>query len=1053
MAIGTYTPQPIVNTLLEKTFDKANNSLNVSLVSGTISAGDITVSIPQADEDVAAPTSGTIIGFEARSTQKTPVDEGDYVIAAALLTGEQIFAGYNYSTGHIDVDNEVLADSYDAVNTAIKVNVVSSSASTAIATGAGATDADTTRIVAATDSPDIALLTTIDADTGSILTNQTSGSQKTQIVDGAGNVIASTSNALDVNVASGVALSVDLSNVDDDILVYGFDGAANQKLKTDTDGHAQVDVLSSALPTGAATEATLSTLNGKVTACNTGAVIISSQPALSSVSDSISAVQSGTWNINNVAGTISLPTGAATEATLNAIKTAVELLDNTVSGTELQVDVVSSALPAGAATSANQQTDALTDTQLRATPVPVSGTVTANLSATDNAVLDNIAANQTNASQKTQIVDGDGDIADVIAVNGNNGLVTLSPGHVSTANSTTTPLAGGAVFTGTAEDVTNFGVIQIMVTSSHDSATDGLAIEFSVDGTNWDSIDSYTIPANTPKVYSFQPCAKYYRIVYTNGSTLQTFFRLQTTIKPYYVKPSSHRIDDVIDSQDDAELVKAVLTAQTPGGTFVPIDSTASGNLKMSVQEISDGLDIGAGNAGTETQRVSISTDDVNLSAIKTAVELIDNAIAGTEMQVDVVTQPALSSVTDSVSAVQSGTWNINNISGAISLPTGAATESTLSTLNGKVTACDTGDVTVSSALPAGTNNIGDVDVASLPGTVAADITAIKTAVEILDNAISGTEMQVDVLSSALPTGAATESTLSTLNGKVAECNTGAVTINSMPDLSSASDSVAAVQSGTWNITNVSGTVSLPTGAATETTLASALTALQIMDDWDETNRAAVNLISSQTGVDGGNGAVSAATQRVTLASDSPGLATYGTAMPSAGLGIGGYATDTRKVAVDLGDLVQLVTNLHGELVTAYTDWVSGTARTVEQDPLDSRDVYPVLADITNGTDGTYYYYLDMARFRQAGIQLILDGGSDTVTATIEGTMQDDGTAAASCSYNDVSALWGAANWVADAILTDGDNVGGQFKYLRIKIVAASGDDTADWTIYGSKTR
>lgn len=37
-----------------------------------------------------------------------------------------------------------------------------------------------------------------------------------------------------------------------------------------------------------------------------------------------------------------------------------------------QVDVQSSALPAGAATSANQQTDALTDTELRASPVPVS---------------------------------------------------------------------------------------------------------------------------------------------------------------------------------------------------------------------------------------------------------------------------------------------------------------------------------------------------------------------------------------------------------------------------------------------------------------------------------------------------------------------------------------------------------------------------------------------------------------------------------------------------------------------------------------------------------
>lgn len=42
---------------------------------------------------------------------------------------------------------------------------------------------------------------------------------------------------------------------------------------------------------------------------------------------------------------------------------------------------------------------------------------------------------------------------------------------------------------------------------------------------------------------------------------------------------------------------------------------------------------------------------------------------------------------------------------------------------------------------------------------------------------------------------------------------------------------VNAAQSGTWNITNVSGTVSLPTNAATETTLASVLTSVQLLDD------------------------------------------------------------------------------------------------------------------------------------------------------------------------------------------------------------------------------
>jgi len=43
-------------------------------------------------------------------------------------------------------------------------------------------------------------------------------------------------------------------------------------------------------------------------------------------------------------------------------------------------EVAVTALPAGLATSANQQTDALTDAELRATPVPVSGTVTVDTS-------------------------------------------------------------------------------------------------------------------------------------------------------------------------------------------------------------------------------------------------------------------------------------------------------------------------------------------------------------------------------------------------------------------------------------------------------------------------------------------------------------------------------------------------------------------------------------------------------------------------------------------------------------------------------------------------
>lgn len=52
--------------------------------------------------------------------------------------------------------------------------------------------------------------------------------------------------------------------------------------------------------------------------------------------------------------------------------------------------------------------------------------------------------------------------------------------------------------------------------------------------------------------------------------------------------------------------------------------------------------------------------------------------------------------------------------------------------------------------------------------------------------------------------------------------------------------------------------------------------ALQVMDDWDESDRAKVNLIASQAGIDGNSGAVTAKTPRVTLASDDPAVVSLG---------------------------------------------------------------------------------------------------------------------------------------------------------------------------------
>lgn len=97
------------------------------------------------------------------------------------------------------------------------------------------------------------------------------------------------------------------------------------------------------------------------------------------------------------------------------------------------------------------------------------------------------------------------------------------------------------------------------------------------------------------------------------------------------------------------------------------------------------------------------------------------------------------------------------------------------------------------------------------------------------------------------------------------------------------------------------------------TTLASddpAVTALQIMDDWDESDRAKANIIVGQAGVTAGAGAVAANTPRVTLASDDPGVAalqiiddpvaTNGSAVVAKSFQVSGTdGTNARQVAVD----------------------------------------------------------------------------------------------------------------------------------------------------------
>lgn len=250
---------------------------------------------------------------------------------------------------------------------------------------------------------------------------QTDGTQKTQLVDGAGDVadvmllgaavttsekglivqsiIHGESTAAPgtyVNIKSNPSgsLTVESTIAGIDATVLGQDTMANSlpvviasdqsAIPASQSGTWNINNVSGtvSLPTGAATETTLASIDGKLNSLGQKAMAASAPVVLASdqsaipvtdnggsltVDGTVAATQSGTWNITNISGTVSLPTGAATETTLDAIKTAVELIDNAVSGSELQVDVVA-ALPTGTNTIGAVNVNTLSVVDLLDTP-------------------------------------------------------------------------------------------------------------------------------------------------------------------------------------------------------------------------------------------------------------------------------------------------------------------------------------------------------------------------------------------------------------------------------------------------------------------------------------------------------------------------------------------------------------------------------------------------------------------------------------------------------------------------------------------------------------
>lgn len=306
-----------------------------------------------------------------------------------------------------------------------------------------------------------------------------------------------------------------------------------------------------------------------------------------------------------------------------------------------------------------------------------------------------------------------------------------------------------------------------------------------------------------------------------------------------------------------------------------------------------------------------------------------------------------------SVSAAQSGTWNVTNVSGTVSLPTGASTSANQTTELTRI-----GDVT--EAAPA-----TDTASSGLNGRLQRAAQRLTSLIALIPASLGQKAMSASLAvtvasdQSAIPasqSGTWTVQPGNTANTTAWKVDGSAVT---QPVSNAGTFAVQAAQSGTWNVTNVSGTVSLPTGASTETTLAK-LTQTQGSTTSGQSGplaqaavtTAAPSYTTAQTSplslttagglrtdtssvagttISTGNGVTGAGTQRVTISSDNTAFSTKaatGTLTNRSGTTSGTPSTSTQIMASNSTRQYLFIQN-----VGATTIWINFTTAAVTTQP------------------------------------------------------------------------------------------------------------------------
>lgn len=344
-------------------------------------------------------------------------------------------------------------------------------------------------------------------------------------------------------------------------------------------------------------------------------------------------------------------------------------------------------------------------------------------------------------------------------------------------------------------------------------------------------------------------------------------------------------------------------------------------------------------------------------------------------------------------------------------------------------------------------------------GTTAATVAAATAGLNVDVGGVLGAAMSAtNPVLAELTDGAAVISASNPLDVQVTDGTTAATVAAATAGLNV---DIAGVAGAAASATNplfaelTDGTAAISASNPLDVQLTDGTTAVTVIAATAAVKSDLSSVAGTATNVNGGNR--DTGTQTVTLADDDPAtvslaliddvVATHDSAATAKGATVAGQANNAQQTAVGNGDAVRLACNLNGELVTAAHTWATQSDRTEEIDPIDTRDV----ADDWNADPDaatTTYYYLDMSHYRDLTIHWMVDTPAAGVnTLTVEVSNQDDATAAASCTYIDITNSWfGAASFTGICYLERGLQRPIVAKYVRLKMVNT--DAAAEWQIF-----